>query len=157
MENVQIVRAYPRHRPLVVPLFDQYRQFYGEPSDEASVRMFIAERMEKGDSAIFLAVEGEGSKERGLGLAQLYPMFSSTAMKPSWLLSDLFVDPSARRRGVGAALMQRARKFAWETRACEIMLQTAVTNKQAQSLYESLGWRRDTEFLTYMLKVTDAS
>ncbi len=32
-------------------------------------------------------------------------------------------------------------------------LATARTNVQAQSLYESLGWIRDDEFLTYNLNV----
>lgn len=141
---------------MAVELFDQYRQFYQQPSDLAGARLFLAERLQKADATIFLAVEGEGSREKAIGFLQLYPIFSSTQMKPAWLLNDLFVVASERKMGVGRALMERARQFAMETRACELMLQTAVDNRNAQRLYESLGWRRDTEFLTYVLPVTRA-
>lgn len=148
---MQIVRAYPRHLSLAAPLFDQYRQFYAQPSDREGARQFLAARLDRGDSAIFLAVEGSGGRETGVGLVQMYPLFSSIAMKPSWLLNDLFVAPEARRQGVGRALMERARQHAMETRACEIALSTGVGNSGAQALYESLGYRRDSEFYQYIL------
>ncbi len=148
---MQIVRAYPRHLSLVAPLFDQYRQFYGQPADRDGARQFIAGRLDRGDSAIFLAIEGTGGREAGLGLVQMYPLYSSIAMKPSWLLNDLFVATEARRHGIGRTLMERARQHAMETRACEIVLSTGVSNSSAQALYESLGYKRDAEFYQYVL------
>jgi len=38
-----------------------------------------------------------------------------------------------------------------EHQAVELMLETATDNLNAQRLYESLGWKRDTEFYTYHL------
>lgn len=151
---MQIVRAYPRHLSLAVPLFDQYRQFYNHPPDREAARQFLSERLENGDSAIFLAVEGTGSRETGIGFLQLYPIFSSALMKASWLLNDLFVLPSARRQGVAKALLDRARQLALETRSCELVLQTGITNTAGQALYESLGYRRDNEFYTYVLPIS---
>ncbi len=151
--DVQIIRAYPRHLSLAAPLFDQYRQFYAQSPDPDGARQFVSARLERGDSYIFLAVEGSGSRETSLGFLQLYPIFSSTRMKPAWLLNDLFVAPESRRNGVAKALMERARLLALESRACELILSTAVDNLNAQALYESLGYKRETEFYQYVLEV----
>jgi GNAT superfamily N-acetyltransferase len=151
--TVDIIQAYSRHLSLVVPLFDQYRQFYNQPSDLPGARHFLADRLERRDSVIFIASTGEGSKQEGIGFTQLYPSFSSTAMKRVWILNDLFVISSARKQGVGKALLERARQHALETRACEIILSTAVDNQPAQGLYEQMDYRRDTEFCQYLLKL----
>ena len=141
--------AGPADIDVVAPLFDAYRQFYEQPADRALARAFIADRLERGDSVIFLA-ERNG---RALGFVQLYPLFSSTAARPRrlWLLNDLFVAPEARGGGVGRALMARARRLAEETGACGLELATARANAVAQRLYESLGYRRDDQFLRYEL------
>src|SRR5690242_10091205 len=134
---------------VVAPLFDAYRQFYDQPSDPALARTFIAERLERGESVIFLA-ERSG---RAIGFVQLYPLFSSTARRPRrlWLLNDLYVAPDARQGGVGRALMRRARQLAEETGACGLELATARTNTIGQQLYESEGYRLDDAFLRYEL------
>jgi ribosomal protein S18 acetylase RimI-like enzyme len=142
-------QAGPGDVEVVAPLFDAYRQFYQQPSDPALARAFIAERLARAESVIFLA-ERDG---RAVGFVQLYPLFSSTAARPRrmWLLNDLFVSPSARGGGVARALMDRARRLGEETDAAGLELATARTNTQAQRLYESLGWRQDEEFLRYEL------
>ena len=43
------------------------------------------------------------------------------------------------------------RAAARETGAVALSLQTARTNRAAQRLYESLGWKRDEEFVEYAL------
>ena len=145
-----IVRqAGPGDVDAVAPLFDAYRQFYQQPSDPGLSRAFIAERLARSESVIFLA-ERDG---RAVGFVQLYPLFSSTAARPRrlWLLNDLFVSPSARGGGVARALMDRARRLGEETGAAGLELATARTNTPAQRLYESLGWRQDEQFLRYEL------
>ena len=134
---------------LVAPLFDAYRQFYAQPSDLALARAFLAERLTRGESVIFVA-ERDG---RPVGFVQLYPLFSSTAARPRrlWLLNDLYVAPEARNGGVGRALMDRARQLAQATDAVGLELATARTNVRAQRLYESLGYRIDEHFLRYEL------
>jgi GNAT superfamily N-acetyltransferase len=136
----------------VAPLFDAYRQFYDQPADLPLARAFIAERLERGESVIFLA-ERDG---RPVGFVQLYPLFSSTARRPGrlWLLNDLYVAPEARQGGVGRALMARARRLAEDTGACGLELATARTNVIGQRLYESEGYRRDDAFLRYELGIT---
>jgi GNAT superfamily N-acetyltransferase len=142
-------QAGPADVDAVAPLFDAYRQFYQQPPDPALARAFIAERLARSESVIFLA-ERDG---QAVGFVQLYPLFSSTAARPRrlWLLNDLFVSPSARGGGVARALMERARRLGEDTGAAGLELATARTNAPAQRLYESLGWRQDELFLRYEL------
>jgi GNAT superfamily N-acetyltransferase len=150
MTAVQVTRALVDDTETVALLFDAYRQFYQQPGDLDGARAFLAERLGRGESVIFLARLDDGIPA---GFTQLYPIFSSTSMQRAWLLNDLFVAPTARRAGVGRALLERAHAFARETDSKELMLQTAVDNLPAQRLYESLGWQRDNDFYVYMLAV----
>ncbi len=148
MADVTIIQARPEHIEFVAPLFDGYRQFYGQPSDMKQARRFVLERLNNGESVLFLAFDGEVP----VGFTQLYPSFSSVSMKRLWIVNDLFVLPRARKLGVGAALLERAGQFAEETNAKGLVLETASDNP-AQKLYERLGWRRDEAFYHYFLNV----
>ena len=144
---LRIARATANDAERIAPLFDAYRQFYKQKSDLTAARAFIAERLQRDESVIFLALNGEDA----VGFVQLYPCFSSTAMKRMWILNDLFVTPEARRGGAARALMERARQWAIETKADGLWLETAVDNHPAQRLYESLGWKRDNDYYRYLM------
>lgn len=144
---IAVRRAGPEDLDATSGLFLGYLRFYGKSTLEDNARAFIADRLERGDSVIFLAEDGGDA----LGFTQLYPSFASLSLAPSWILNDLFVDPQARGRGVGEALMDAARRLAIDNGAAELMLQTARDNATAQRLYEKLGWQRDDEFLVYTL------
>jgi GNAT superfamily N-acetyltransferase len=146
-DTIRIVRAGPEDVDRVAPLFDSYRQFYKQPSDVAAARAFLSERLMRSESVIFLAFFAD----QPVGFTQLYSCFSSTAMKPMWILNDLFVAPGARRKGVAEALLQRARQWAIDTRAANMWLETASDNHSAQALYEKLGWERDNVYYRYNL------
>jgi ribosomal protein S18 acetylase RimI-like enzyme len=149
---MHVIRAGPDALGSLAPLFDAYRRFYGQPGDLRAAEAFLAARIANGESVIYLAVE-RAPPCRARGFVQLYPVFSSVAGCRSWLLNDLYVDAAARRRGVGRALMMAARRLAEETGADGLSLETAADNRRAQRLYESLGYRRDTEFYRYFLPV----
>jgi GNAT superfamily N-acetyltransferase len=146
--DLRIVRAVGKDIDDLVSLFDGYRQFYGQRSDPAAARAFLKERIERDESVIFLAYTSRGAPA---GFTQLYPSFSSVSLKPLWILNDLFVSRDARRGGVGRALLERAREHAVETGAKGLVLTTGLTNRSAQTLYESCGWQRDDEFFQYHL------
>ena len=148
MANINIVRAARKDIDDLVPLFDGYRQFYGERSDPPAARAFLTERIERDESVIYLAYTGP---REAAGFTQLYPSFSSVSLKPLWILNDLFVRPGVRRGGVGRALLERARQHALETGAKGLVLSTGVANTSAQTVYESCGWQRDDEFFQYHL------
>ncbi|WP_275920188.1 GNAT family N-acetyltransferase [Aeromonas sp. 2HA2] len=84
---------------------------------------------------------------------QLYPAFSSIAMKRMWYLNDLFVIESARQQGVARALLKRVASFAKETDALTVKLATAVSNHPAKSLYESEGYQKVIAFDHYTQRV----
>jgi GNAT superfamily N-acetyltransferase len=145
MPEVRSVRAELDDLDALVPLFDGYRQFYGQPSDLAGARAFLADRFKRGESVIFLAVV-DGAI---VGFTQLYPSFSSVSMKRLWVLNDLFVTLDARKSGAGRALLERAERWATETGAKGLTLSTQITNRSAQRLYEASGWTKDDEFFHY--------
>lgn len=131
---------------LLVPLFDAYRQFYAQASDPERARSFLADRMERKESVIFIAVSGKGT---GLGFVQLYPSFSSVRTTHTFILNDLFVSENARRMGIAKQLLEQTSIFARENGATNLSLSTALTNSAAQKLYESLGWKRNDTFYVY--------
>jgi ribosomal protein S18 acetylase RimI-like enzyme len=132
----------------LAPLFDGYRQFYGQPADLTRARDFLAERLRQHESLVLLALDEHGA---ALGFTQLYPLFSSVRAVRTWLLNDLFVAATARRQGVAAGLLKAAAEHAHALGAASLSLSTALDNAPAQALYEALGWQRDHQFCEYSL------
>jgi ribosomal protein S18 acetylase RimI-like enzyme len=153
MHAVTTRLATERDLDRVAPLFDAYRQFYGQPSDVALARRFVSERLREAESVVLLAESDDGGTTSALGFTQLYPSFSSVSAARIWILNDLFVAPEARGRGVARGLLDAARAHAERTGARRLVLSTARTNAAAQRLYESTGWVRDDAFLHYALEL----
>ena len=147
---MRVRRAGLEDLALLAPLYDGYRQFYRQPSDPELAERFLRERLTRGDSVIFLAEDESGA----LGFTQLYPIFSSISAGPAWVLNDLFVAAGVRRSGAGRALLERARQHGLETGARWLSLSTGRENREAQALYEKLGWVRDTEYYHYELPLS---
>jgi len=148
---VQIRRASAADLQIVADLFDAYRQFYGQPADNALAEAFVRDRLTNNDSVMFLAIDLKSGE--GLGFVQLYPSFSSVAARSIWILNDLFVASAARQRGIGRALLEAAREHGVSTGAKRLVLSTAATNREARALYESSGYTQDDMFLTYKLEL----
>jgi GNAT superfamily N-acetyltransferase len=151
--TVKIIQAGVGDVNAVAPLFDRYRQFYGQEPDLEGSTEFLTERLRKQQSVIFLACEETASPLTGLGFVQLYPSFTSVRMKPIWILNDLFVAQEVRRAGTARLLMDAALDLARSTGAARLVLSTAKDNVQAKSLYLSLGYRLDEQFDHLVLPV----
>ncbi len=134
------------HIRLAAPLFDQYRVFYGQTPDLEASYEFLRERWIARESVLFLAIEDGGEAS---GFVQLFPFFLSGPMRRFWVLNDLYVKPSGRRKGTARALMRRAEQHACETGSAGLTLSTAIDNVNAQTLYESEGYVRDSLFFYY--------
>ena len=132
-------------------LFDCYRQFYQQKADLALAKSFIAERISKQDSVIFVA---SNEAKNLIGFCQLYPSSCSVAAAKIGVLYDLFITETARKTGAGRALMLAAHEYAANNGMTRLDLSTAKNNHTAQALYESLGWQRDTVFYTYSKEIT---
>ena len=134
---------------LIAPLFDSYRQFYDKAADAHLADAFIRDRLKANESVIFLAEAGEESSREAVGFVQLYPSFSSVAACRIWVLNDLFVIPTARRYGVGRALMEAARQHAIQTGVRRLTLETTTENRTAWLLYEDLGYVRQKDSVRF--------
>ncbi|MEM9243632.1 MAG: GNAT family N-acetyltransferase [Pseudomonadota bacterium] len=131
-------------------LFDNYRQFYRQDSDITGARAYLKERIDRQQSVIFVAYD---EHQRLIGFAQLYPMFSSVAMKKHWLLNDLYITDTHRRQGVAKQLLDAVHKFARQDGADRVALKTEKHNAIAKQLYEKLGYQFDKIFDHYTLQL----
>ena len=77
MAEIRTVRAVLDDLESLVPLFDGYRRFYRQSSDLQGARAFLAERIKRNESVIFVAVL-DGTI---IGFTQLYPLFSSVSIE----------------------------------------------------------------------------
>lgn len=135
--STQIHQATIRDLHLLVDVFDQYRIFYGEPSDKQSAETFLFDKFEHNESVIFIARDEKFTYSAGF--TQLYPIFSSVSLKRKWLLNDLFVVKAFRKQGVAERLMNAAKDFAIRTKSKGLELSTSSDNVPAQKLYGVWG------------------
>ena len=135
-----IRRAERDDAPAAASLFADYLAFYERHPDPKAVTEFVEARLEAADSIIFIASDGASA----VGMAQVYPTFSSLAMGRAWVLNDLFVAPSARGTGAGRALLRKVCDDAQDEGCVYVALETAEDNVTAQRLYESEGFEHDT-------------
>ncbi|MGB0494913.1 MAG: GNAT family N-acetyltransferase [Kangiellaceae bacterium] len=158
---LRITQAQSKDKTDVANLFNQYRIFYQMNSDSKSAMQFISERLDQSDSIIYLArfckinIHSEFSNRanEACGFIQIYPAFSSVAMRPIWILNDLFVNDQCRNKGIAKGLMEHARLEAQKRGIFSIKLATAVDNSTAKNLYESLNYKKIDKFDNYSLKI----
>jgi ribosomal protein S18 acetylase RimI-like enzyme len=143
--NMAIRAATLSDLEALLPLVRGYRIFYKQQPDDAREREFIETHLNNGTSAIYVA-EVDG---RAAGFMQLFRTYSTVHLAAAWILEDLFVEPQYRKRGIAAALLQRAVEHAREDDASGMFLETAADNVPAQSVYEAAGWTREGRFLKY--------
>ena len=148
---MEIVAASQTHIDQLAELFNQYRVFYKQKSNINASKKFIEARILNKESVIFIALDNDGKE---LGFTQLYPTFSSVSLQSFYILNDLFVIKSARDRGIGAALLDKAKEFCIKTKAKGLALETAIDNP-AQKLYERMDWEKDRDFIHYFWKNTN--
>ncbi|MBC7848690.1 MAG: GNAT family N-acetyltransferase [Chitinophagaceae bacterium] len=129
--------ATPADLPQLSPLFDAYRVWYHKESDLAGATTFLSDRLQNAESIIFVhEINNELT-----GFTQLYPQFSSTRMKRSWLLNDLYVTPKFRGQGISKLLLNAGKQHAIETNAAGVLLETDKTNVTGNQLYPSAGFQ----------------
>jgi len=149
---MRIIQATLEHLDLLTPLFVKYREFYGELPFPDSSRTFLEKRLSREESVIYLALPDDDDSKL-LGFCQLYPSYSSLSLKRVWILNDIYVAEDARRQLVADHLMQKAKKMARETQAVRMRVSTSANNEVAQKVYESIGFREDTQFKNYTLPI----
>lgn len=120
----------------LVRLYVAYRVFYGEATEQAAA--FVRDRVTNLSGRYFLAWD----EDNAFGFMHLIPSTNTLAMRPIWLLEDLYVDVLARSQGFATALLRYAEAFARSTDAARLTLATAHDNVAAQPIYKKLGYVR---------------
>lgn len=151
LNGLEVMQATTDDASRLAPLFDQYRVWCGEESDLSSAQYFLNQRLRNSEAEVFFVNVDQDLA----GFVLLYPLFSSVSMQPIWILNDLFVADAFRQRGIGSVLLQIATEFAKELGVLRLELEADVVNKQAQSLYESRGWKKDVKYFRYTLTLCD--
>jgi ribosomal protein S18 acetylase RimI-like enzyme len=127
-------------------LYIAYRVFYGEPPEPEAALAFIRDRIRRNAGQYFLACRDATRQQPPVAFMHLMPCTNTLAMRPMWLLEDLYVEPSARSQGIATSLLRHAEDFARGTGAERITLATAHDNTAAQSIYRKLGYKREDHF-----------
>ena len=151
---MRIIKATLEHLDLLAPLFVKYREFYGELPFPDSSREFLEKRLSRDESVIYLALPVDDDSKL-LGFCQLYPSYSSLSLKRVWILNDIYVAEDARRQLVADHLMRTAKKMAKDTQAVRMRVSTSSNNEVAHKVYESIGFREDTQFKNYVLPISE--
>ena len=126
-------------------LFDEYRQFYGASSNQELSYQFLKQRFEDQQTVIFINTKDDIFT----GFILLYLRFSSVACSKFYVLDDVYITPLYRRHGAARQLIDTAILFARHENALRISLDTQKNNHQSHKLYESMGFMRDDEFVTF--------
>ena len=123
-------------------LADQQSLDYRGSADELSshvnterVRRFIESRIRQG--RMLVAKE----QEELVGICTFSPDgFILDATVQVWEISDVWVEPHARRRGIATALVRQCEHECKMRGAGEVRLAVYAMNKDALGLYQSLGY-----------------
>jgi ribosomal protein S18 acetylase RimI-like enzyme len=137
IKMAKIRKAILEDIPQLTRLFNLYRVFYRKEEDLEGAKKFLEERMMNKESIVFVAEIGTEL----VGFTQLYPQFSSTRMRRSWLLNDLYVLEEHRGMGISKQLIESAMLLAMETGSAGLMLETEKGNVIGNRLYPSVGFR----------------
>jgi GNAT superfamily N-acetyltransferase len=135
---LEIVRVEPsRGAKLTEPLrlLEEFLRD-GEPVDEDFARR-LGEAVEAGDLEV-LAARAEG---RVVGVAVLAYRLSISAAAPFASIEDLYVEPGARRRGVGRALLEAVAERCAARGVSYVEAQ--VEDEEAAEFYGDLGYEEE--------------
>ena len=124
----------------LIELIKGYFAFYRTPFPGENKLEALLEVLENdSDRGVQLVAEADGGLQ---GFATLYACFDTLIADRILVMNDLFVDPTARNRGVGAALFDACLAYASAHGYARLDWVTAADNQAAQRFYERHGGRR---------------
>ena len=132
--SVRAVAADDRQR--WEELFHGYRTFYENPHDEAVAERVWGWLLDPAHQVEGLVAELDGAV---VGIAHWRRFERPSVGETGIYLDDLFADPAARGRGVGAALIAQLQQIARDEGATVVRWITADDNATAQRLYDRVA------------------
>ena len=127
------------HQEATLRLLDAYAadpMGDGRPLSEAARRDLIPGLRVHPTTLIFLAFRGE----LPVGLAICFRGFSTFAARPLVNISDYYVPPAERGRGIGRRLMEAIEGRARDLGCCKLTLEVQENNQRARRLYGAAGF-----------------
>ena len=82
------------------------------------------------------------SNAKPCGIATCFRGFSTFAAKPLINVSDFYVEPSLRGKGIGKRLLLAIEQEAKNTGCCKLTLEVQTNNPIARAVYQSFGFRQ---------------
>jgi len=142
MTEVRALR--PEDRSPWDALWTGYLRFYRHHLPAAVTEGAFARLSDPGSRLHGLVAEHDGALV-GFAHYQFHP--STWALRDYCYLEDLYVDPAARGRGVGRALIQAVYAAADRANAANVYWLTQEFNADGRALYDTLA--RRTSFIRY--------
>ena len=142
MHEIEIVKAdlsNARHQCAIVSMMDAYSadpMGDAKPLSDYARQNLIPGLREHPTSLVFLAIDGD----HPCGIATCFRGFSTFAAKPLVNISDFYVDPTFRGRGIGRMLLDAIFDEAVSTGCCKLTLEVQQNNSRARSIYGKFGF-----------------
>lgn len=131
MRELAVFERYDKHFKVTEADLNQYGL-----SEKPIFKCFVAETNEH---------------KKLLGIAVFYPIEWTYDLKPTLVLKELYVKPSARGQSVGIKLMQAVCQYAKEIGAVRIKWLVLKDNHRAKKFYKGLGARKDNKWENWQL------
>jgi ribosomal protein S18 acetylase RimI-like enzyme len=119
--------------------FDRLRFMAPRGNTEEGYAWFLGTQLQRDDAVVFVA-ERSGAVV-GYVYAGIEPQSWKELRDEAGFVHDVYVDSTARRRGVATALLEAAAAWLAERGMPRIVLWTAAPNEPARRLFERLGFR----------------
>ena len=132
--------ADPEDRPQLLELIKGYFEFYRVPYPSDSKVATLLDLLEQDPGLGVQLVADEGGRLHGF--ASLYACLDTLIADRILVMNDLFVDPSHRNGGIGAALFDASLAYATAHGYARLDWVTAADNHDAQRFYDRHGGRR---------------
>ena len=121
--------------------YDFDRRRFLEPDEHAAAGYgrYLVSQLDNKDSVIFVA-ELDGDVI-GYCWCVIEPLSWKELRDEAGFISDLALDPRARRQGAGTKLVEAAVSWFRERKLARVMLWTSTKNDPARRLFERAGFR----------------
>ncbi len=139
IEIIQADLTNPIHADALVTLLNRYAldpMGGGEELSDFTKANLAKEILKRIDTTVILAFE----HEKPAGLINCVEGFSTFACKPLINIHDVYVDVSARGKGVATKLLQAAEDLAIEKNCCKVTLEVLEGNEPAKLAYLKFGF-----------------
>lgn len=135
-----LVRPAEREdRAQLLDLIEGYFAFYRTPFARTKVEALLDLLVQEPRLGVQLIAETEGRLQ---GFVSLYACLDTLVADRILVMNDLFVDPSFRNHGVGAALYEASLAYATAHGYVRLDWVTAQENHDAQRFYDRHGGKR---------------